>query len=338
MVNHGFNVKFIGDNFFKHEPYTSVLESLGVEVLYGNDYALNWKAWIKENAAMIDVIYMHRPHISERYIDFINELPKKPKTIYFGHDLHYLRLQRQYEVEGNKDILLDSEKWKKKEWSLFSKFDQIYYPSSFEVDEIKSVDDINVKAIPLYVLDGFIPGRPEQKNRDGLLFVGGFNHPPNTDAIVWFCKEVLPLVVTSEPDVILHVVGSNAPSQILSLAGKNVVVHGFVSDEELSTLYDSIKLSVVPLRYGAGVKGKVLEAMDKGVPVVTTEVGAEGIPDKYTCLGIADDPIEMAKLIVKTYNDTEQSTRLVNESYKVIQECFSERAVLKVIENDFKVV
>jgi len=73
LVEKGLNVKFIGDNFFRHEPYTTQLEQLGIEVLVGNYYAKNWKNWILKNAQFIDTVYMHRPHITRKYIEFIKQ-------------------------------------------------------------------------------------------------------------------------------------------------------------------------------------------------------------------------------------------------------------------------
>ena len=116
MVSAGFNVKFIGDNFFRHEPYATELENMGIEVLCGNDYARNWQQWIIDNAPAIDVIYLQRPHISENYLPVINQLEHRPKTIYFGHDLHFLRLERQHEVERDPQLASEAAQWKQREF------------------------------------------------------------------------------------------------------------------------------------------------------------------------------------------------------------------------------
>ena len=102
------------------------------------------------------------------------------------------------------------------------------------------------------------------KNRQDLLFIGGFNHPPNLDGLMWFVKEVYPIVTSNLEEVRLHVVGSNMPQHVKELASKNIVIEGYMDDVDLMTLYEKVRLSIVPLRYGAGVKGKVLEALKKG--------------------------------------------------------------------------
>ena len=154
MVSAGFNVKFIGDNFFRHEPYATDLENMGIEVLCGDDYARNWQQWIIDNAPAIDVIYLQRPHISENYLPVINQLEHRPKIIYFGHDLHFLRLERQHEVEREPQLASEAAQWKQREFDIFRQVDLVYYPSEVEVSRIKQeMPQAQVKAIPLYIFE-----------------------------------------------------------------------------------------------------------------------------------------------------------------------------------------
>ena len=337
LVQSGFNVKFLGDNFFKHEPYTSLLQDMGIEVLYGNYYQSNWEKWLRDHAGYIDVAYMMRPHIAERYIDVVNSLKPRPRTIYFGHDLHYLRLQRQFELHPDDKLAAEKVYWERKEYELFEKFDQIYYPSQIEVDEILArKPNLPVKAIPLYAFDQFEDESPDFISREGLIFVGGFNHLPNSDGLVWFVNEVFPAVLESLPDLQLYIVGSNMPDKIRRLESRNIKVKGFLSDEALGDLYRRIRMSVVPLRFGAGIKGKVLEAMHKGIPVVTTSIGAEGIPNAGTNLIVGDASADLANCIVESYSDLETLQRHSIAGLETIAKYFSTDAVLKVIAEDFR--
>ncbi len=337
LVQSGFNVKFLGDNFFKHEPYTSVLQDMGIEVLHGTYYERNWERWLRGHAGYVDVVYMMRPHIAERYVDVVNSLKPRPRTIYFGHDLHYLRLQRQLELHPDKNLAADKVHWERKEYALFEKFDQIYYPSQIEVDEILARNpNLPVKAIPLYAFDQFEDEPPEFSSREGLIFVGGFNHPPNSDGLVWFVNEVFPAVLESLPDLQLHIVGSNMPDEIRRLESRNIKVEGFLSDEALGELYRRIRMSVVPLRFGAGIKGKVLDAMQKGIPVATTSIGAEGIPNAGTNLMVEDVSLDLANCIVESYGDLEMLERHSIAGLDTIAKHFSTDAVLKVIAEDFR--
>ncbi len=334
----GCNVKFIGDNFYRHEPYTSALQQMGIEVLYGDYYSKHWKNWLEENSRYIDVIYLMRPHIAEAYIDTINALPDRPRTIYFGHDLHYLRLERQALLAEDSKLQTEADSWREKEFTLFDKVDVIYYPSVVEVDEIKkSRPDLPVKAIPLYPFETFRDDDVTVENRSGMLFVGGFNHPPNADGLTWFIESVLPRIVTAIPDICLNVVGSNMPKEISALDSEHVRVHGYLTDEELENLYQSVQLSVVPLRFGAGIKGKVLEAMDHGVPVVTTQVGAEGIPDSEDCLVIEDESGAMADAIINVYNNRDLLNAHASQARATLHQSFSTQAVLEIIADDFMI-
>lgn len=331
----GFNVKFIGDNFFKHEPYTTALENLGVEVLHGNWYFKNWKNWLKNNGAYLDFIWLNRPHISEKYIGAIKQLTSA-KVIYYGHDLHYLREYREFQLTGNPALRQSAEQWEKIELDLCAKADLVYYPSEVEVQELKSKNpNLNVKAIPAYIYDEQAPLQANWGLRKDLLFVGGFGHKPNVDAILWFIDKVWPLIIKKNADLCFYVVGSNPPDVIKDLHSKQVIVTGFVSDEELSRYYNQCKIAVVPLRFGAGVKGKVVEALYHQLPIVTTGVGAEGLPDITDYLLICDEPEIMAEQIVTLYNDNELLQNLSVKSQDYIGRYFSTEHVIEVIETDF---
>ena len=336
FVGQGYNVKFIGDNFFRDEPYTMLLQQMGIEVLYGPWYAQNYKQWILDNKDSIDFVYLNRPHITEKYIDFLRE-NTNIKCIYYGHDLHFLRLRREYELSGDEKYLKESEDWKKKELDIMHKADINYYPSYVEVDEIHKIDaSIPAKAITAYVYDRFredIPTNFDQ--RRGILFVGGFGHPPNEDAVVWFASEIYP-EIRKKYDIPFYIVGSNATDKVKKLQGNGIVLKGFVTEEELEELYYECRLVVVPLRFGAGVKGKVIEAMYYGTPMVTTSVGAEGISGAKEIIAVADDAHMFAQKVVSLYT----SSRELEETSKAYQNYICENnsvdAVWSIVRDDFQ--
>ena len=158
--------------------------------------------------------------------------------------------------------------------------------------------------------------------RRDLVFVGGFQHPPNVDAVLWFVREVFPRVRERLGDVIFNVVGSKAPPAILELAHDGVVVHGFVPDIE--PFMDGCRLALAPLRYGAGVKGKVNMAMSYGLPVVATSPAAEGmhVRDGVDLL-VADSPAEFADAVVRGYTDAELWGALSDNGFANVREHFS---------------
>ncbi|RHP35000.1 glycosyltransferase [Lachnotalea sp. AF33-28] len=337
FLEKGYVVKFFGDDCLHAEPYTGTLEQMGVEILYGDWYRANILEWIRQNRTYIDFIYINRPHIAVKYIDFIREYTRI-KVIFYGHDLHFLREMREYEVTGDPAHKKESEFMKGQELELMRKADMTYYPSCVERDVIRKIDrKIPVKAIGLYMYESFKESlNLDFKNRRGMLFVGGFAHRPNADAVLWFVKEIYPAVRTQLGDVPFYVVGSKVPDEIRALEGGGVVIKGFVSEEELEALYAACRITVVPLRFGAGVKGKVLESLYNGMPTVTTAIGAEGIEDVEEVLEIADTAEEFARVTAELYRDEERLRKMAMGTQEYMKAHFSMDAVWANIAEDFQ--
>ena len=336
MVEMGYKVLFLGANFFPHEPYTQKLQQLGVEVLVGENMARNQDRWLLENAPYIDRIYLHRPHIAEQLLGSLEKMKPRPPIIFFGHDLHYLRTEREEKILGDGSMAKSAQKWKKREYAVFDRVDKIYYPSQVEVDEIVAQrPNLNVRAIPLYVLDGALEERYDFDSTSDILFVGGFNHPPNVDAICWFVANVLPLVKEKCPKLKLHVVGSNPNDAVQDLQSEDVIVYGYVSDEDLGELYRRVRQVIVPLRFGAGVKGKVLEAIQKNVPLVTTSIGAEGIPDAENVMNIANNAEDFADTIIRLDAGDAELLAKMKQYEAWLKANFSKDNAMSIILEDF---
>ena len=331
----GYNIKFIGDNFFPHQPYTSVLQQMGVEVLYGNWYGQHWKEWLTENASSFDYAFLNRPHIAVNYIDLIRE-KTKAKILYYGHDLHFLRCRREYEVTGNSKLLKDAEEWEKKEFALMRKADITTYPSEIEIEEIHRIDpSIQAMAIPAYIYDDVDSTTYSLSERKDLFFIGGYTHGPNVDAVKWFVGEILPIVQKEIPGIRIHIAGSNMPQDLIDLASDSVIIDGLLSDEQLEQFYHTIRLNIVPLRYGAGIKGKIVESMRYGLPVVTTTCGAEGIISAESVLAIVDSAAEIAQRIITIYNDEKELKRMSEAGKQYVKTHYSEKEAINVMKKAF---
>lgn len=297
----GMNIIYLPADFKNVEPYSSELNALGVEVLAGDWIKDNWQQWFKDNGASIDYAFLHKPNPAVKFIEAILNYTKAP-IVYQCHDLHYLRLQRQAELSNDPLLSEESGFFREKENFLFSVCDAILTFSCVEEEIIqRSFPQKQVHTVPLFFYDD----APKQKNdfskRQNILYVGGFDHAPNRDAVLWFCHEVLPLIVRRVPDLVFNVVGANPPQEISKLNSYNVKIHGSVSDEELKALYDHVKLSVVPLKVGAGVKGKVIEALYHAVPLVSTSIGLEGIAGIEQLAKPHDDPEAFAEEVLNLY-------------------------------------
>ena len=333
----GYAVKFLGDNFLHEEPYSTALQQMGVEILYGAEYQSGIWDWILKNKDEIDFAYLNRPHIAVKYVDFLKK-NTNIKIIYYGHDLHFLREYREYELTGDIQKKRESDYWKSIELSLMEKAAVSYYPSYVEVDAVHELrPEFRLKAITAYVYETFLEKIDQDfAKREGLLFVGGFAHPPNADAVLWFAKEVFPLIRNHCP-VNFYIVGSKVTEEVQALDDPEagIIVKGFVTEEELAKLYAYCRLVVVPLRYGAGVKGKVVEAVYYGSAIVTTSIGAEGIPEAERVMRIGDTPEEFARLVEELYENPEECRRLSMETQRYIREHFSVEAAWSVIAEDF---
>jgi glycosyltransferase involved in cell wall biosynthesis len=147
-----------------------------------------------------------------------------------------------------------------------------------------------------------VPGGKPWAEREGLVFIGGFRHPPNTDAVLWYANEILPLVRELLPGVTTTIVGAEPPATIRALAAADLVVTGYVPD--VAPWFTGCRVSIAPLRYGAGVKGKVNLAMSYGLPVVATTASVEGmalLPGDDVL--VADDAAAFAAAIARVYRD-----------------------------------
>lgn len=339
FLEKGYSVKFLGDNFLHEEPYSTTLQQMGIEILYGADYQAGIWDWIEKNKDEIDFAYLNRPHIATKYVDFIRE-HTDIKIIYYGHDLHFLREYREYELTGDIQKKRDSDYWKSIEFSLMEKAAVSYYPSYVEEEAIHAVKpELKIRAITAYVYEKFLENiDPDFAKREGLLFVGGFAHPPNADAVLWFAREIFPLI-RERLAVNFYIVGSKVTEEIKALEqpGSGIIVKGFVTEEELAALYAGCRLVVVPLRYGAGVKGKVIEAVYNGAPIVTTAIGAEGIPEAESVMRIADRPADFADAVVRLYEDPEACLALSEATQTYVRRYFSIDAAWSVIAEDFAV-
>jgi glycosyltransferase involved in cell wall biosynthesis len=170
----------------------------------------------------------------------------------------------------------------------------------------------------------------DAQKRTDIMFIGGYNHTPNKDAALWLVNNIMPLVWEKNPDIKLHLIGSNPPNEILALSSNKIIIHGYVSDEDLDKIYNDIKLSVVPLRYGAGVKGKILESIKNSVPVITTDIGIEGIPNKNEFIIVKNTEQEIAQAIVDLYPDNKKLNKISKNCLPFISKNYSESATMNL--------
>lgn len=311
FVECGVHVIFWSDNLFQDPIYTRPLQELGIEVIYGPSFVGQFERWLSENEASVPYILLSRPHIAIKYIDAIKR-QSTATILYYGHDLHWRRLLDEYEVNGSQETLRLSHAFRDQETRLWAMSAVVMYPSERERDLV--VQEVGpgrtVLAVPAWTFDreeiaAARAADPAGRDPHHVLFVGGFTHGPNVDGILWFVQNVLPRLRTHDTRFKVTIVGSNAPQSVTELAGTDVTVAGFVSDDALAKLYREAGIAIAPLRFGGGVKGKVIEAFARGVPVVTTPVGVQGIAGSAGIAAVAETPGDFAAAIIRIAEDPE---------------------------------
>ena len=280
LLRLGYGVNFLPGNFTPVEPYAAELQKLGVEVIYGQ---VDIRAELADMGTLLTAVIMSRPHTAGDWLDTVRELAPSALAIYDTVDLHWMRETRRVALDAvgragqNGSISAQGAKAKalrELELAMVRASDVTVTVTEEERGHVLAeVPDARVTIVP--TIHEIASDVPPCGGRAGVLFVGGFEHPPNVDAATYLIREVMPLVWAVRADVKVTIVGSHAPREVEALATSRVDVRGWVA--ELEPLLDTARVLVAPVRFGAGMKGKVTQGLAAGLPIVTTPVGAEGL-------------------------------------------------------------
>ncbi len=336
LIRAGVVVKFWPHNLSYSPGYTQLLQEMGIEVFHGPTQ-IPFTDWIKQYGGELDAILLSRPDVAEDVIPPIRQ-HSRGRVVYFGHDLHFRRMRQQGEVMRDERIVRAAVRMQERECAIWRQVDLSLYPSEEEADIATALQPAcDIRPVMPYCFEHFATARLPPAGLE-IIFVAGFGHPPNEDAACWFTAEVLPLVREQVPGAHLSIIGSNPTAAVLALAqadpvedasaevslgdetvgadvpagddnagarvaGNGVSVFANVSDSELAAAYARARVAVVPLRCGAGVKLKVAEALREGVPLVTTPVGAQGLPGIWQVVAVTEDPEAFAAAVVALLRD-----------------------------------
>ncbi|MCX7041265.1 MAG: glycosyltransferase [Gammaproteobacteria bacterium] len=271
----GFKVTFIPEDNFAHMGEdTRVLQRLGVETIYHPSYS-RMDQFLAARHDDFDVILMHRFTVGDKHMAALKAQFPAAKFIFLACDLHYLRELREAEMAGDMAAINRANQTKLRELAVASASDAVVVYSDIERDMVQAeIPTSNVVLFPL-VHDPVSDPMPLSA-RDGVCFVGGYRHPPNADAILWFVDQVWPLVYSRCPSAVLYVAGSHMTDAVKALGSRpGVEITGFVPDME--SFLARRRVNIAPLRFGAGVKGKVSASLANGLPTVGTSIAAEGM-------------------------------------------------------------
>jgi GT2 family glycosyltransferase len=338
FIDMGLKVIFWPDNLWKDSVYVPKLQALGIEVIYGPKYLNQFEKFIAERGENIHFVLLSRPHVAVKYLQVLRK-HTDARVIYFGHDLHFMRLRLQGSVSGDAQYLSEADAIERVERSVWEASDVVLYPSEEEASEVRRIaPEVDVTAVPLMCFDGVERHAADNLDeREDILFVAGFGHPPNVDAACWLVHEIMPRVWKRIPSVKLHLVGSNPTGEVRALTGERVSVHGYVTDDELASLYRQARVVVAPLRFGAGVKLKVLEAMQRGVPLVTTGVGAQGLLGLGNAVFVRDNPEGIADGIIDVLESDATWRRISDGGMNYIARFFTSMAMSEALGRALKI-
>ena len=316
---HGFKVTFIPENLAYFGVYTDALQKIGVECPHA-PYVLSVEELLQKRGHEFDLIFITRYHVAEKYIDFIRRYTKA-KILFNNADLHFLRELRRALATKSVDITPILE-MRDNELALMKKVDAIltYNETEHAVIASHNLRSDNIFKCP-WVLSGTGHTTTYEKRQD-LAFLGGFNHLNNIEAIDFFNETIMPLLLRKMENAILRVYGSNIPSALKSLESDHLVLEGYV--DTLDLVFETCRVFVVPLLSGAGIKGKVLEAMSWGVPMVLSPVAAEatGLVHGHSAL-IAESPEEWVDGITRLYQDKALWMKLSKNSFELARTNYS---------------
>jgi O-antigen biosynthesis protein len=313
----GCQVTLFPANRERREPYASEFQRRGIEVHYGST---TFSEFAAQRAGFYDLVLLSRPDVAVAYLDDVRRYFPHSVVVYDMMDFHFVRESRRREALGLGESS-EVETTRRRELSCIRRSDIVAAVTDVEEDLVQHlVPGVSTVVLPNVHPVDTGPLVPFSERTD-LLFIGGFAHQPNVDAITWFANEVLPLV-NEQIRTKIWVLGSDPSEEVRALQSPDIVVTGYIP--EVDEYFRKARVFISPLRYGAGMKGKNGQAMSFGLPVVTTSIGAEGmgLVDGVHAL-IRDDAASLAKAVVDLYTDSERWELLATSGMDRVRECWS---------------
>ncbi len=322
----GFNVFFLPNDMEPSSEYAELLTNFGVNVITRNNGFSTSSDFIAVHGDAFPLFYLIRVDVAESVIDTIRSVAPNAKIIFHAPDVYFIREGREAELRNDASLKEKAEAMKFRELSMMNQVHHNIIVSSAELPILRQY--LPNKPVSVFqVLHVSVNNKPSPFNsRRDIFFLGGFGHSPNIDAVNWFVSEIWPLIHRELPKVTFHIVGSEVPQTVKDLESvPGVVVIGYLKN--LDPILSYMRLSVAPLRYGAGIKGKVATTMGAGIPVICTNIAAEGmyISDGFHTR-VADNITAFAKAVVQTYKDKKQWEKFSKNGRALVQQHFSKEA------------
>jgi glycosyltransferase involved in cell wall biosynthesis len=316
----GHRVTFVPDNLADIPPYTGELQKRGIKVIHYPHFK-KMRDYLLAHGFEFDVVILSRCQFAWKHVSDVRSYAPQSRIIFDTVDLHFLREEGEARLTGDPETQRKAQETKQREYALIDQCDETWVVSSTEQRLLR--EEWPGKSIRLVsnIVDVPGSGTPFALRRD-WLFIGGFQHTPNIDAVIFFLKKIYPLVSERLGDAKFYILGDKAPPEIAALATDRIIVAGLQRD--VRPFFDSVRLSVAPLRFGAGVKGKINQSMAFGVPVVATSVAVEGAELRHgEEILVADEPEDFARALIELYQSEELWNRLSDNGIKKTHALYS---------------
>jgi glycosyltransferase involved in cell wall biosynthesis len=279
--------------------------------------------FLERDGASIDLCILSRVSCGGRYLEAARRYAPQARIVFNTVDLHHLREAREARLLGDAALLRQADLTRARELHIAGDADATIVVSAAErLVLAETVPRAMIVEMPLARRLRPAAHIPGFAARSGVGFVGGFEHPPNIDAVRFLLAEIWPLVLRRLPEATLTLVGKGLPETLLASAPAGVTYLGHLPT--LDPWLDAIRLTVAPLRYGAGAKGKVASSLAAGVPCVSTTIGAEGMGlEDGVHLAVADTPEAFAQRICAVHEDATLWRLLSEGGYEKARRHFS---------------
>jgi GT2 family glycosyltransferase/glycosyltransferase involved in cell wall biosynthesis len=325
----GHRITFIPDNLAYEPPYTRELQKRGIEVVY-HPYVKKVRDYLLAHGPSFDVVVLSRCDFARKHIADVRLHASQSRIIFDTVDLHYLREDSEARLTRDPEMGRKAQEKQQLEHELINQVDETWVVSPVEQQLLREKSLGKSVQLVSNIVD--VPGSktPFALRRD-YLFIGGFQHRPNTDAILFFVRKIYPLVSEHLRDAKFYIIGGQPPPEIVALATERIIVAGLQRD--VRPFFDSVRLSIAPLRFGAGVKGKINQSMAFGVPVVATSLAIEGmeLTARQEIL-VADKPEDFARALIELYESEELWRRLSENGITKTRALYSTNVARKKLE------
>ena len=332
----GYKVTFMPRNMAHMGGYTEALEKMGVEMIHA-PFHMTMDDYLDKHAQDFDAFYITRFYVARDVIAKLRKLAPQTRILFNNADLHFLRELRAGLANDDPARIEAARQTREIELDVMTQADVVLSYNDTEHAVIQSHTDGAVKIAKCPWVVEMPDSTPPREGRAGLSFLGNYHHHPNTEAVMWFARQVMPLLQPGHPDLEFIMYGSAMPDEVKGLANEQIKAEGFV--KEISDAYDQHLIFVAPLLSGAGIKGKVLAALAHGVPCVLTPTAAEGIGvrHEHDCM-IATSAMEWCDAIDALVNDPELWQRMSDNARAYVGHTFSFETGRSLMRTAFETV